>query len=428
MVKLSNLSPQEKRTFCCHLIYSVIDGILYGALALNEFILLKSLKGTDYQVGVLFQIPAVVLLFGVIFNELIRRSRNKKRFIRLTAILTRLPLTFVMFFPASADQITPLHQYLFLVILAIYYLSTPLLFPTINMLLKNSYTHENFGRLYSYATSVSKIFALVSTFVVGWLLDWDYYSFRYIYLTMGIAGIVAVYILTEIDYQGNNVDVKLPLFKAVGASIRRMITILRENKPFLHFEIAFFLYGMAFLSTSGVISLLLNNILHLNYTSLAFYKNFYNLLNILLLPVFGHFIGRTDPRKFGIFTYSAMAMFLFFLFVSYYIKSYVEVWNIKFYYTLVLAYVFYGLFAALMGLLWYIGSAYFAAPEQASDYQSIHVSFTGLRGSFAPLMGIALYRVIGYTGVFLLGIAFLIMAIGVMLWSMKKERLKVVSI
>ena len=425
MVKLSSLRPQERRTFFCHLVYSVIDGSLYGALALNEFILLKSLNGSDYQVGVLFQIPAIVLLFGIVFNELIRRSHNKRRFIRLTAILTRLPLTFVIFFPASPEQITQLHQYLFLLILAVYYLSTPLLFPTINLLLKNSYTHENFGRLYSYATSVSKVFALVSTFVVGWLLDWNYYSFRYIFLVMGIAGIVAVYILTEIDYEGNNVDVKLPLFKAVGSSVRRMFKILSDNRPFLHFEVAFFLYGMAFLSTSGVISLLLNNVLHLNYSSLAFYKNFYNLLNIMLLPVFGHFIGRTDPRKFGIFTYSAMAMFLFFLFLSYYVKSYVEVWNIKLYLTLVLAYIFYGIFAALMGLLWYIGSAYFAKPEQASDYQSIHVTLTGLRGSFAPLLGIALYRIIGYTGVFLLGIGFLLIAIGVMLWSMKKEKLKV---
>ncbi len=421
MVNIRTLTPVESRTFKYHLVYSVIDGVLYGALALNEFIMLKSLKGTDYQVGILFEIPAVVLLFGVVFNELIRRSHNKKRFIRIVAIITRLPLAFVMFFPATADKITPLHQYLFLAILTIYYLSTPLLFPTINMLLKNTYSHSNFGKLYSYATSVSKIFALVGTFVVGWLLDLNYYSFRYIFLVMGIAGIIAVFILTKIDYTANDVEVKLPFFKAVGASIKRMLSILRTNKPFLHFEIAFFLYGMAFLSTSGVISLLLNDVLHLNYSSLAFYKNFYNLLNILLLPVFGHYIGRTDPRRFGVYTYSAMALFLLFLFLSYYIKLNIEIWNIRLYLTLVLAYIFYGVFAAFMGLLWYIGSSYFSTPDKASDYQSIHVTFTGVRGSFAPLMGIALYRVIGYTGVFLLGIVFLLMAIGVMIWSMKKE-------
>ncbi len=423
MVKLNTLSKQEKRVFRYHLVYSVIDGTLYGALALNEFILLKSLKGTDYQVGILFQIPAVVLLFGVIFNELIRRSQNKKRFIRMTAVLTRLPLAFVIFFPSTADKITPLYQYLFLAILTVYYLSTPLLFPTINVLLKNSYSHDNFGRLYSYATSVSKIFALISTFILGWLLDLNYYSFRYIFLALGIAGIVAVFILTEIDYRADKVEDKLPLFRAVRESIHRMFRILGTNKPFLHFEIAFFIYGMAFLSTSGVISLLLNNVLGLNYSSLAFYKDFYNLINILLLPVFGHYIGRTDPRKFGIFTYLAMAMFLFFLFLSYYVKSSIELWNIRFYLTLVLAYIFYGVFSALMGLLWYIGSSYFGSSEHASDYQSIHVTFTGLRGSFAPLMGIALYRVIGYSGVFLLGIWLLLLAMGVMIWSMRRERL-----
>ena len=234
---------------------------------------------------------------------------------------------------------------------------------------------------------------------------------------------MAVFILTEIDYRADKVEDKLPLFRAVRESIHRMFRILGTNKPFLHFEIAFFIYGMAFLSTSGVISLLLNNVLGLNYSSLAFYKDFYNLINILLLPVFGHYIGRTDPRKFGIFTYLAMAMFLFFLFLSYYVKSSIELWNIRFYLTLVLAYIFYGVFSALMGLLWYIGSSYFGSSEHASDYQSIHVTFTGLRGSFAPLMGIALYRVIGYSGVFLLGIWLLLLAMGVMIWSMRRERL-----
>ncbi len=418
-----NLTAEEKRTFYYHLFYSIIDGILYGALALNEFILLKSLKGSDYQVGLLFEIPAVVLIFGILFNELIRRTHNKKRFLRISAIITRAPLLLLFFFPASPDLIRPIHQYLFLLILFVYYLSSPLLLPMINLFLKNSYSHDNFGKLYGYATSLSKIFALISTFLVGLWLDINYYSFRYIFLFLGIAGIIAVYVLTQIDYEEKVTEIKLGFFAAVGKSLGRMKAILTNNKAFLHFEIAFFLYGIAYLSTSGVISLLLNDVLHLNYSSLAFYKNSYNLLNIILLPFFGHVIGKIDPRKFGIYTFLAMAMFLFFLMLTYYFDDYITVWNIKIYYTLVLAYISYGVFAALMGLLWYIGSAYFAKNEEVGDYQAIHVSLTGVRGAFAPLVGIALYRVIGYTGVFLLGIGFLVAAMLVMYLSMKVRTL-----
>ncbi len=417
---LNRLEPNEKRTFILHLLYSVLDGILYGALALNEFILLKSLKGTDIQVGLLFEIPAVVLLFGVIFNEIIRRSKNKKRLLRINAILTRLPLAVFIFFPADPGKITAFHQYVFLAVLLIYYLSTTLLIPVTNLFLKNSYRHEHFGKLFSYATSVSKIFAVLATFITGLLLDADYYSFRVIFLVLAVLGIAAVWILTDIKYEEPPVEIRLPFSAAVRQSFVRMGKILTTNRAFLHFEIAFFLYGFAYLSTQGVISLLLNDVLKLNYSSLAFYKNSYNILNILLLPVFGHVIGKIDPRKFGIYTFGAMAMFLFFLFLTYYVDVYVEIWNIKLYYTLFVAYVFYGIFAALMGLLWYIGSAYFTKNQEVSDYQAIHVTLTGLRGSFAPLTGIALYRLIGYTGVFLIGIAFLFAAMGVMWFSMKK--------
>ncbi len=424
MVKISSLTSREKHTFCCHLIFSAIDGIFYGVMALNEFILLKSLRGTDYQVGILFEIPAVVLLFGIIINEIIRRTHNKKRFLRISAIITRLPLLLLIFFPSTPEEITPLHQYLFLLILFVYYLSSPIFLPVINLFLKNSYSHENFGKLYSYATSISKIFAVVATFITGWLLDVDYYYFRYIFFGLGIAGIIAVYILSEIDYKDEKIDVKVPFFKSISEAVKRMMNILRTNKPFLHFEIAFFLYGIAYLSTSGVISLLLNDVLHLNYSSLAFYKNAYNLLNILLLPVFGHSIGKVDPRRFGIKTFFSMAMFLFFLFLTYFFDYYVQLWNIKLYFTLVVAYIFYGIFAARMGLLWYIGSAYFTHDKAVADYQAIHLTFTGLRGAFAPILGIVFYRIIGYTGVFLIGIGFLILAMGVMYLSMKRFSLE----
>ncbi|MBI4647005.1 MAG: hypothetical protein HY738_10555 [Bacteroidia bacterium] len=51
---LSDLTSGERRTFRLHLSYSLIDGLIFGALLLNEFVFLKSLKGSDYQMGLLF--------------------------------------------------------------------------------------------------------------------------------------------------------------------------------------------------------------------------------------------------------------------------------------------------------------------------------------------------------------------------------------
>ncbi|MBT5426947.1 MAG: hypothetical protein HOK84_12180, partial [Bacteroidetes bacterium] len=61
-VKYKDLLLDERRTFLIHFTYSFIEGIIMGVLVLNEFVLIKSLKGTDYQIGLLFQF-SVVLMF-----------------------------------------------------------------------------------------------------------------------------------------------------------------------------------------------------------------------------------------------------------------------------------------------------------------------------------------------------------------------------
>ena len=85
---------------------------------------------------------------------------------------------------------------------------------------------------------------------------------------------------------------------------------------------------------------------------------------------------------------------------KYFDKNFV-IWKITIYYSLIPAYIFFGIFAATMGLLWYIGSAYFCKNDEVADYQSIHLYFTGFRGLFAPLLGIYFYLLIDYNGVIL---------------------------
>ena len=41
------LGAIEKNTFRIHFAYSIIEGIILGVLALNEFVFLKSLHGSD---------------------------------------------------------------------------------------------------------------------------------------------------------------------------------------------------------------------------------------------------------------------------------------------------------------------------------------------------------------------------------------------
>ena len=417
------LNYREKKTFRLHLAYSIIEGFILGILVLNEFVFLKSLRGSDYQIGLLFQFSVVAMVLLLLFNEFIRRIKNKRQLLRITGLVTRAPLFLLLFFPTDMEALTATRCYhiLFLAIFLTYYVANLVIYPTINLLLKNNYEHPNFGELYGYATSVNKILMLASTFLFGLLLDWDKFAFTNVYPGLAILSIFALFLLSNIEYEEKDFkSIREPFLRAVRLSSQRMADILRFNRPYLHFEIGFMLYGFAFMSTVAVITIFYEKALHLSYSGVGFYKNVYNIIAILILPLLGRMLGKTDPRKFAIFTFSSFLLFFFFMGLTEYLPYHFQILGISIYPVLLIAVFFNGVFAAAMALLWYIGSAYFCSREEAADYQSVHLSLTGVRAIYAPLLGVFFYELIGFTGTFAIAILVLIGAIAVMLFSLKK--------
>ncbi len=416
------MTASEKKTFYLHLIYSFFDGIIVGVLALNEFVLLKSMRASNYEIATLVQFTVILLLFANFINEMIKRSRNKKRMLRYMAIFTRLPLFLMFFFPDNASEIANSHYHLlFLSVFFMYYLADPFILPTISLFLKTSYSHENFGRLYSYASTLNKVIILIATFLFGLLLDFDMFAFRYIYPIIGSLGIISVFVLTLIDYQEpENSWIRTKFIDSVKESFKIMFRILKENAAFTHFQIAFMIYGFVWIGTMAAINIFFDEVLDLNYSSVAFYKNSYNTIAIVILPYFGKIIGKLDPRKFGIYSFASLMFFLLFMLLTEYFPYYITVFGLKIYYLLIFSYIFYGIFAATMALLWYIGSAYFCKKEETANYQAVHLTLTGVRGAFAPVLGMLVYETLSFTGVFGIGILMMIASMFVLYFSLKK--------
>jgi len=395
---------------------------------MNEFIFLRSIKGGEYQLGLLFQFSMLLLLLAVIFNELLKRSKKKKRLLLRTAVISHFPLILTWFFPHEASPYVGswIYQILFLAVFFMYYLSTPLVLPTINLLLKNTYSHSNFGKLYSIASAVGRICMLVATFTFGYFLDIDNYAFRYIYPLLAILGITGISLLTAIPYTSETIDSgKSGFWGSVKASLSRMKNILKINKPFTDFQIGFMLYGFSFMSTSAVITIFLESYLQLNYSSVAFYKNIFNILAVVLMPVCGRFLGKIEPRKFAIITFSSLALYIVFVGATEFFPAHFTYMGLEIYYMLLIAMFCFGIFTATMPLLWNIGSAYFCESRDAGDYQSIHLSMTGVRATFAPIVGIFFYKISGFIGTWTVAILSLVAAILLMIYSYKKRVHKV---
>ncbi len=421
----SELNPEEKKAFGNHLVYMLLEGVILGVLALNEFVFVKSLHGSNYQLGFLFQFSMVLFTFLVIINEFLKRIKNRKKLLRTVTWLTRLPLAFIVFFPHSAAEIQdkPWFHYIFLGLFLLYFTGNIFIYPNINYLLKNSYRHKNFGKLYSYATSMNKIIMLIVTFVYGYLLDLDNFMFVYVFPVIAVLGVVSLYKLTSIPFPADKTTVeKSGIWISVKRSVTEMTAILKNNITYRHFEMGFMLYGFAFMISVTVITLYFYDALNLNYSSVAFYKNAYNILAIVLLPFFGKLLGKMDPRKFAAFTFGSVGMYIFFVMITRWFPAHFTVFDVTVYYTLLFYILFHGVFAASMSLLWNIGSAYFCKPEESGTYQSLHLSLTGIRGIPAPLLGVFFYEQFGFTVTFFIAFLSATAAVILMIWSAKHEK------
>ena len=424
LISLSKLNPVERKTFSLHAAYFAIEGVVLGIIALNEYVFIRSMGGSNYQLAFLFQFSVLVFVFLFFFNSLRKRIRNKKLMLRITAVVTRLPLFLVFFFPQISEKYLEdqSYHYIFLGLFLVYYSGNIIIFPAINALLKTNYRHQNFGKLYSYSASLNKVILLISTLLYGILLDNNNFAFVYVFPLMSVLSIISVFLLSKIDYSKLIQETKgSNLWESMKISIQDMFNILKTNKPYRHFEIGFMFYGFAFMASYTIINIFFKDVLELNYTSVAFYKNVYNILAIIMLPYFGKLIGKIDPRKFAAITFGSMMLYIFFLMITEYLPQHFMIWNIEIYYTLFLSFIFYGIFAATMALLWNIGSAYFCKSEEADDYQSVHLSLTGFRSIFAPLLGVFIYELAGFTFTFSITIVILLLGMILMRWSYKRD-------
>lgn len=422
MLYSKQLQGEEKKTYLLHFFYSIIEGFIYGAFLMNEFIFIKSMKGSNQALAILFQVSVMMMLFSVFFNQMHRKIKNKKRLLLLVSIVTRLPLLLLFFFPTNLiDYQSNIYYHLiFIGIFILFYLSQPVILPIINQLLKANYQPGRLGKLFSYSTFANKATAMVVTLLFGLLLDFDNYAFRYIHPLLGVLGIFSITLLSFIPDKILPQTIEKKYFELLKDAFSHFKRILKTNKAYLHFEISFFFYGIAFMLPYSIVTIYFEKVLHLNYSSNAFYKSYFGILTIIVLPFIGKILDKTDPRRFAIITYLFLFLYLFFIGLTEYFPIYTTIKNIDVYLFLVIAFTMFGVFTAFMTILWSIGSSYFAPAKEAGDYQSIHLTLVGLRACFAPIAGIYVLDFFNYTTVFSIGGIALIAAGFTMFYSWKK--------
>jgi hypothetical protein len=101
------------------------------------------MKGSTFELGLLFQESTAVFILLIFFNVFIKRVLNKRLLLQKTALITRLPLLLLLVFPRNLDSFisNPVYHYIFILLFLLFYLEAPITYPLVNLALKNNFRH-----------------------------------------------------------------------------------------------------------------------------------------------------------------------------------------------------------------------------------------------------------------------------------------------
>ncbi len=258
------------------------------------------------------------------------------------------------------------------------------------------------ARLSLYTTAAITLTALVA----GFALDADPNSFRWVYPLGAAIATIGLLAFARVELVGEKAHLAAergePLLpRPEGANApesslpeppaepgRGLFALLRSDPLFARYQLWQFVIGSANMIMEGPLILLVSRDLGASYSvSIALSLVLPLSFSMVSLPLWAPWMDRIHIAEFRAKHSGLWAL------------SQAIVWGGAIAGSL----LFIGVGRAMLGiarggglLAWQIGHNDFASPERAARYMGVHVTLTGVRGAFAPFLGMLLY--VGWSG------------------------------
>lgn len=400
-MRLQNLNPVERRTTILLVLAALFNGVILSLSQTQDIIARKALHAQDWQLMLMTMLWPVANFFSVWWARVFERSCHKQRYFVIAGIIGRLTLVYAIWLVSMNE---------YLVLLGLLFASNSLIVPAQNSIYQRNIDPSRRARVFGIIQSVGIAVSVGLTFIAGRLLDIREDSFRLILVVTGIVGFISAAVLAMIRIQeplGPRDCQPLHWKRVLYEPVTGTLKLLRENKAFAAFERSFSIYGMGFIMMQPIIPIYLVDKLQLTYTANFLAKGIVSQLGMLFLsPLIGKLHDRMHPFRFMAAAFGLL-MFFPLLFV---VSSLVQGEAVLPVVIVFVAYLVFGIAMAGVNITWNMGSIFFAGDEDASIYQSVHVTMTGIRGLIAPLLGFAVLRLFSLTMVFVVAAGFFLAA------------------
>jgi len=231
--------------------------------------------------------------------------------------------------------------------------------------------------------TLASITMALSGFLAGWLLQWSWHSFVWLYSGFALVGIIGAipYGRLSVRHQQKRLSGE----KARdGFKFSDMLYLLKNNKPFARYMLAMFVLGSGNLMFMAPLISFINESTEIGRQLQIAVTS---AIPLAMIPLFVRYWARLLDRN-HVFKFRAVHAWSFVLAILVYFVAQLCQWSPLY----IMAAVFYGIAIAGGAIGWNLGHNDFVGKGNPLAYMAVHVTLTGVRGLLMPLVGVSFYR------------------------------------
>jgi MFS family permease len=240
---------------------------------------------------------------------------------------------------------------------------------------------------------IASLVVVLTTSLAGLVLDAHPENFRWLYGAGVLIGAIGVWSFSHVVVIGEKRQRVLERQGDEHGSTRnQFFAILRTDPLYARYQLYQFTSGVAAMMLEPALVYLVSRQMNASYVaSIGITMIIPFLLNMSTLPFWARYLDRVHVTEFRARQNAGWVIGILVMFWG--ALNFSLLW-------LAAGRVVVGIVNGGGSLAWQLGHNDFAPKDQLSAYMGVHVTLTGVRGAFAPFLGMALY--LGWSDVWLL--------------------------
>lgn len=361
---LRKFVPDEvKDSFMRDLISGICVGLFSGAI--NPFIFFiarDKLHASDTIIGILTALPFAGMFIAGIYANL-TRSSNQVKAVFWPLFFGRTMTVFTLFATSA---------FTYTLILTPMMLGNSMVAPAYAAVMTQIYPSRIRGTLMALVRVGVALATLITTQIVGYYLKNGIISFKILFAIASILGSISAISFGTIKPK-KLTNRLLDVTHKTGIEYARCLrSILKEDREYLCFIIATFIFGFGNIMCATLMPIYQVDKLHITSQQVAILANISTVAWMLSYPYWGKYVDVKSPVKALVITIAMISLIP----INYILAP--NAWM------LVPSSLVNGFVVAGTDLAYFAGVIYFTKPGLNAEYQSIFALAAGIRGLTAP--------------------------------------------